>query len=132
MEENTVQEGDTLQDVFLENIQTNHQVSQDLQDFMEILNTQKEMQEQEKKELQKVDQAALKEQKELTEFYKSTLTSTNETNSDLLLELQTLNENFLLEQEKQNALHAESTIIIVLTIVIALSLQSFFSQITKW
>lgn len=128
MDENT----DTIEDVFLENIQTNHQVSQDLQDFMEILNTEKETEEQEKKEQQKIDQAVLKEQKELTEFYKSTLSATSETNSDLLLELQTLNENFLLEQEKQNALHAESTITIVLAIVIALSLQSFFSQITKW
>lgn len=130
---------DTLQDVFYENIETNSQVSSDLQDFMELLNHQKETEEKEKIEQQKLEEAAQKElekekkeEKELTTFYKTTLTDANTTNSELLAEVQTLNENFLLENEKQNALHAESTIMIVLAIVISLSMQSFFNQLTKW
>lgn len=95
----------------------------------------------EKEELTEVksNEEKLLEDKTLDETYKENLLSVQtlqaETSTDLLTEIQTLNSNVLLQNEKldnQNDLIIESSLTLIITIVVVAAVKVFIGQITKW
>lgn len=113
-----------------------------IQELIDLIIEDREI-EKEEKELEKAEEEKLQEEvlqdEEITSGYQENLLllqeGENETSSLMLLELQTLNENIILQNEKIDSLTditVESGFMVVLSIAVAFSIKVFVDQVSKW
>ena len=113
-----------------------------IQELVELIKLEreekKELEELEKAQEEKLQEELLQDEENISLYQENLLSlqeGETETSSLMLLELQTLNENIVLQNEKleqQMDLTVEGTFMITLTIAISISIKIFIEQISKW
>lgn len=109
-----------------------------LTDLVEVLEADQEQKKAEAENAQ-LTEAELKEKAKADEEHAKTVVSLQESQAttldDILAEMQTLNENAVLMQEKtefQNEVISESAVMITIAVIMASGVKLFLEQISKW